>query len=52
MPSGDVMLKVELPKTAFAMMNRDTKARHDTCIIKEIYPGATDTMILVCGPTA
>ena len=52
MPSGDVMLKVQLPKTAFAMMDRNMKANHNTCTIKEIYPGATDTMILVCGPSA
>jgi len=52
MPSGDVMLKVQLPKTAFAMMDRNMKANHNSCTIQEIYPGATDTMILVCGPSA
>jgi hypothetical protein len=52
MPSGDVMMKVQLPQAAFAMMDRNMKANHNTCTIKEIYPGATYTMILVCGPSA
>ncbi len=52
MKDGAVMMKVEMPAKEFDVINRDMKANHKTCTIEEIYPGETDTMILVCGDGA
>ncbi len=51
MKDGDVMMKVQVPHDEFmAMTSAVSTTRHSTCVVKEIYPGATDTMILVCKP--
>jgi hypothetical protein len=44
-----VMMKIRLPAKEFQVMDRDMKANDNSCIIKEIYGGSPDTMILVCG---
>jgi hypothetical protein len=49
MPDGEVMMKIRLPAKEFQVMDRDMKANDNSCIIKEIYGGSPDTMILVCG---
>lgn len=49
MQSGGVMMKVRLPQTEFQAISRDMRANDTACVIKEIDPGAADTMILVCG---
>jgi hypothetical protein len=49
MPDGDVMMKIQLPAKEFQVVNRDMKANDNSCIIKEIYSGSPNSMILVCG---
>jgi hypothetical protein len=49
MPDGEVMMKIQLPSKVFQIVDRDMKANNNTCVIKEVYPGAANTMILVCG---
>ncbi len=51
MKDGDVMMKIQVPHDEFmAMTSAASTLHHGTCTVKEIYPGATDTMILVCKP--
>ena len=49
MPDGDVMMKIQLPAKEFHIIDRDMKANDNSCIIKEIYSGSLNTMVLVCG---
>jgi len=48
MPDGAVMMKVKIPAAEFLIISRDMKKAPPVCKVQEIYPGATDTMILVC----
>ncbi len=48
MKSGDVQMMVTMPDKEFQAMGQAMKAGHNACQIKEIYPGATDTMVLIC----
>ncbi len=50
MKDGDVMMKIQVPHDEFMAMTAGGSGQHGTCTVKEIYPGATDTMILVCKP--
>ena len=49
MKSGDVQMMVSMPDKEFQAMSKAMKAGHDSCQVKEIFPGATDTMVLVCN---
>ncbi len=49
MTDGSVKLMVKMPAKEFQAMDSAMKAGHDSCTIQAIYPGATDTMILVCN---
>jgi hypothetical protein len=49
MQDGQVMMKIQLPAKEFQIVNRDMKANNNSCIIKEVYTGSPNTMILVCG---
>jgi hypothetical protein len=49
MQDGDVMMKVQIPEKEFQALGRDMKSDAGSCRIKDIYPGETDTMILVCS---
>jgi nitrate reductase alpha subunit len=49
MSGGQVMMKIQLPKKEFQMIDRNMKANDRACIIQETYYAAADTMILVCG---
>jgi len=48
MPDHSVMMKIKMPPAAFKAMEQSMQAGQD-CKLKEIYPGATNTMVLVCG---
>ena len=50
MSDGGVMMEIKLPAAEFQAIGRDMRLSHDTCIIKDVNPGAADSMILVCGP--
>jgi hypothetical protein len=49
MPDGDVMMKIQLPAKEFQIVDRDMKRNDNVCVVNQIYSGASDTMILVCG---
>ena len=49
MPDGEVMMKIQLPAKEFQAVTRDMKANDNSCIVKEVYAGSRDTLILVCG---
>jgi hypothetical protein len=49
MQDGAVMMKVQMPPKEFNAMQEHMKAGEDNCRLMEIYPGATDTVILTCG---
>ncbi len=50
MKDGEVKLMVKMPAAEFVAMKADMKdPKGDECKIMSIYPGETDTMILVCG---
>lgn len=43
-----VMMKIKLPHDAFLTMTAQNAGHPMNCSVKEIYPGVSDTMILVC----
>jgi hypothetical protein len=49
MSNGDVKLMVTMPEKEFQAMGRAMKTGHEACTVQEIYPGATNTMVLVCN---
>ncbi len=49
MSNGDVQLMVTMPSKEFQALGRAMKTGHEACVVQEIYPGATDTMILTCN---
>ncbi|HQT64208.1 MAG: hypothetical protein B7Z75_08995 [Acidocella sp. 20-57-95] len=49
MTDGSVKMMVTMPAKEFQAMDSAMKAGHNACTIQEIYPGATDTMVLVCN---
>ena len=50
MPNGDVMMEIKLPPAASQAIGRDMRQSHNICVIKAADTGATNTMVLVCGP--
>lgn len=48
MPDHSVMMKIKMPPTEFNAMKQSLQGGQD-CKLKEIWPGASDTMVLVCG---
>lgn len=48
MPDHSVMMKIKMPPEEFNAMKQSLQGGQD-CKLKEIWPGATDTMVLVCG---
>lgn len=49
MKDNAVMMKIQMPAEEFKAMGEAMKMGHDNCRVQEIYPGASNTMILVCG---
>ena len=47
--SNHVMMKITVPHAAFMSLKGDMNNGNNGCRIQNIYPGVTDTMILVCG---
>ena len=49
MPSGDVMMKVSMPKKDWLGLGRDMAASNGICKIQDVTPGDMTTMLLVCS---
>jgi hypothetical protein len=49
MSDGDVMMKVQIPAKEFAAVSAAMKDGHKDCTVEEIYPGARNSMIVVCS---
>jgi hypothetical protein len=49
MKDGMVMTKITVPAAEMAMIMKMMKDGDDTCMIDEVSPGETNTVVLVCG---
>jgi hypothetical protein len=49
LPSGDVTMKVSMPKAEWLGMGRDMRESNGVCRITSVTPGDTTTMILICS---